>query len=111
MVRFKGRWSRTIDYGASLPLMVPGVVMATSLLYTYITFTLPGGFSIYGTLWIMAMAYVVYFLPGGGAPDDRPGGAVVRRPRARQPHLGRGQPGHHGPDRAAHPSARTAGGA
>jgi iron(III) transport system permease protein len=63
VVRFKGRWSRTIDYGASLPLMVPGVVMATSLLYTYITFTLPGGFAIYGTLWIMAMAYVVYFLP------------------------------------------------
>ena len=65
VVRFKGRWSRTIDYGASLPLMVPAVVMATSLLYTYITLDLPGGFSIYGTLWIMAMAYVVYFLPVG----------------------------------------------
>ena len=63
VVRFRSRWSRTIDYGASLPLMVPAVVMATSLLYTYITFKLPGGFSIYGTLWIMAMAYVVYFLP------------------------------------------------
>ena len=63
VVRFRSRWSRTIDYGASLPLMVPAVVMATSLLYTYITFSLPGGFSIYGTLWIMAMAYVVYFLP------------------------------------------------
>ena len=45
--------------------MVPAVVMATSLLYTYITLELPGGFSIYGTLWIMAMAYVVYFLPVG----------------------------------------------
>ena len=63
VVRFRSRWSRTIDYGSSLPLMIPGVVMATSLLYTYITLSLPGGIEIYGTLWIMAMAYVVYFLP------------------------------------------------
>ena len=62
-VRFRGRWSRFIDYGASLPLMVPAVVMATSLLYTYITLELPGGISIYGTLWIMGVAYVAYFLP------------------------------------------------
>ena len=52
-----------IDYGSSLPLMIPGVVMATSLLYTYITLTFPGGFRVWGTLWIMFMAYVVYFLP------------------------------------------------
>ena len=63
VVRFRGRWSRMIDYGSSLPLMIPGVVMATSLLYTYITLTFPGGFRVWGTLWIMFMAYVVYFLP------------------------------------------------
>ena len=63
VVRFKSRWSRMIDYGSSLPLMIPGVVMATSLLYTYITLTFPGGFRVWGTMWIMFMAYVVYFLP------------------------------------------------
>ncbi len=63
VVRFRSRWSRLIDYGSSLPLMIPAVVMATSLLYTYITLSLPGGFTIWGTLWIMAIAYIVYFLP------------------------------------------------
>ena len=63
VVRFRSRWSRMIDYGASLPLMIPAVVLATSLLYTYITLRLPGGFAIWGTLWIMGIAYAVYFLP------------------------------------------------
>lgn len=63
VVRFRGRWSRMIDYGSSLPLMIPAVVMATSLLYSYITLVLPGGFRFWGTLWIIGIAYVVYFLP------------------------------------------------
>ncbi len=63
VVRFRSTWSRFIDYGASLPLMIPAVVLATSLLYSYITLVLPGGFRVWGTLWIMAIAYVVYFLP------------------------------------------------
>jgi iron(III) transport system permease protein len=63
VVRYRSRWSRWIDYGASLPLMIPAVVLASSLLYSYITLTLPGGFTPWGTLWIMGIAYVVYFLP------------------------------------------------
>lgn len=63
VVRFKSRWSRMIDYGGSLPLMIPTVVLATSLLYTYITLRLPGGFTLWGTLWIMGIAYAVWFLP------------------------------------------------
>lgn len=62
-VRYKSRWSRLIDYGAALPLTVPAVVLGTSLLYSYITLRLPGGFSLWGTLWIMGIAYIVYFLP------------------------------------------------
>jgi iron(III) transport system permease protein len=63
VVRWPGRWSRFIDYGASLPLTVPSVVLGTSLLFSYIKLTLPGGARPYGTLWIMGIAYVVYFLP------------------------------------------------
>ncbi len=63
VVRWPGRWTRYIDYGASLPMMVPLTVLAMSLVYTYITLSFPGGFSPYGTLWIIGIAYVVYFLP------------------------------------------------
>jgi iron(III) transport system permease protein len=63
VVRFRSRWSRLIDYGASVPLMIPAVVLASSLLYSYITITFPGGFSPWGTLWIIGIAYTVYFLP------------------------------------------------
>ena len=63
VVRWPGRWTRYIDYGASLPMMVPLTVLAMSLVYTYITLSFPGGFSPYGTLWIIGGAYVVYFLP------------------------------------------------
>lgn len=62
-VRYRSRWSRLIDYAAALPLTVPAVVLGMSLLYTYITLRLPGGFSLWGTIWIMGLAYVVYFLP------------------------------------------------
>ena len=44
-------------------MMVPLTVLAMSLVYTYITLSFPGGFSPYGTLWIIGIAYVVYFLP------------------------------------------------
>jgi iron(III) transport system permease protein len=63
VARWPSRWSRFIDYGASLPLTIPVVVLGTSLVYSYITFTFPGGFTPYGTLWIMGMAYIVYFVP------------------------------------------------
>ena len=62
-IRFKSRWSRLLDYSSALPLTIPAVVLGTALLYSYITFSLPGGFRLWGTLWIMGMSYVVYFLP------------------------------------------------
>jgi iron(III) transport system permease protein len=62
-IRMRSRWSRALDLSANLPLTIPGVVLATALLFTYISFALPGGYHLYGTLWIMGMAYVIYFLP------------------------------------------------
>jgi iron(III) transport system permease protein len=46
-----------IDYVASLPMAVPGVVFATGLLWAYI------GTPVYASLALLAIAYVTYFLP------------------------------------------------
>jgi iron(III) transport system permease protein len=61
-VRDRSRWSRALDVGANLPLTVPGIVLATALLFTYISFRI-GSYHLYGTLWLMGMAYLIYFLP------------------------------------------------
>jgi len=63
VVRNPSRWSRGLDYSAALPLTIPAVVLATALLFTYISLELPGGFRVFSTLWILGMGYVVYFLP------------------------------------------------
>lgn len=52
---------RVVDYGASLPLAVPGVVFGVGLLWAYVKVPLP----IYGTLLIMLLAYVAKELPQG----------------------------------------------
>jgi len=50
-----------IDHLASLPLVFPGLVLGLAIMVCYLT--LPIG--IYGTLWIMLIAYVTRFLPYG----------------------------------------------
>jgi iron(III) transport system permease protein len=57
--RLPGRW--LIDNLASLPLVFPGLVLGLSIMICYLY--LPVG--IYGTLWIMLIAYVTRFLPYG----------------------------------------------
>jgi iron(III) transport system permease protein len=54
-----GRW--LIDNLASLPLVFPGMVLGLAIMVCYLTI----GPSIYGTLWIMLIAYVTRFLPYG----------------------------------------------
>jgi iron(III) transport system permease protein len=44
-----------------LPIGIPGIVLGVSLLWLYLTLPLP----IYGTLWILLIAYVTKFLPYG----------------------------------------------
>ena len=60
-VRSRVRGRRVIDFVVSMPLAFPGLVLGTSLLFLYLRAPLP----IYGTLWILLIAYVTQALPYG----------------------------------------------
>ncbi|MDR7420105.1 MAG: iron ABC transporter permease [Armatimonadota bacterium] len=57
--RPRGRW--LVDQMASLPVIFPGVVMGVALSWAYLRLPVP----IYGTLWILLLAYVTRYLPYG----------------------------------------------
>jgi iron(III) transport system permease protein len=57
--RFRGRWM--LDALASSPLAIPGLVLGVALLVVYLR--LPIG--VYGTLWILFIAYFTRFMPYG----------------------------------------------
>jgi iron(III) transport system permease protein len=57
--RLPGRW--VLDQLASIPLIFPGVVMGVALIWVYLTLPIP----IYGTVWILLIAYVTRYLPYG----------------------------------------------
>jgi iron(III) transport system permease protein len=57
--KIPGRW--LLDNLASLPLVFPGIVLGLSIMICYLM--LGGG--IYGSIWIMLIAYVTRFLPYG----------------------------------------------
>lgn len=57
--RIPGRW--VVDNLAFLPLAIPGLVLGVALLFVYLRFPLP----IYGTLWILFIAYFTRYMPYG----------------------------------------------
>jgi iron(III) transport system permease protein len=57
--RIPGRW--LLDNVASLPLVFPGLVLGLAIMVCYLTLDI----GVYGTLWIMFIAYVTRFLPYG----------------------------------------------
>jgi iron(III) transport system permease protein len=57
--KLPGRW--LLDNIASLPMVFPGIVLGLSIMILYLY--LPIG--VYGTIWIMLIAYVTRFLPYG----------------------------------------------
>src|SRR5262249_49662521 len=57
--KLPGRW--LLDNLASLPLGLPGLVLGLAIMVCYLTIDI----GIYGTLWIMLVAYVTRFLPYG----------------------------------------------
>jgi iron(III) transport system permease protein len=57
--RVPGRW--LLDNLASLPLVFPGLVLGLAIMVCYLTLDI----GIYGTLWIMFIAYLTRFLPYG----------------------------------------------
>jgi len=57
--RLPGRW--LLDNIASLPMVFPGIVLGLSIMILYLY--VPIG--VYGTIWILLIAYVTRFLPYG----------------------------------------------
>jgi iron(III) transport system permease protein len=57
--RLPGRW--ILDNIASLPMVFPGIVLGLSIMILYLY--VPIG--VYGTIWIMLIAYVTRFMPYG----------------------------------------------
>lgn len=57
--RARGRW--LLDDLSFLPLAIPGVVLGAALLFVYLRSPLP----VYGTLWLLLIAYVTRYLPYG----------------------------------------------
>ena len=56
------RWRRhLLDFVSSIPLAMPGPVLAVAMLWAY----LHEPFVLYGTLWILLVAYVTHYLPYG----------------------------------------------
>lgn len=57
--KLPGRW--LLDNIASLPLVFPGLVLGLAVMVFYLNFNV----GVYGTLWIMLIAYVTRFMPYG----------------------------------------------
>jgi len=50
-----------LDFVASLPVAIPGLVFAMGMAWAYIRFPV----AIYGTIWLLILAYVSHYLPIG----------------------------------------------
>jgi len=57
--RIPGRW--LLDNVASLPLVFPGLVLGLSIMIFYLNVDI----GVYGTIWIMFIAYITRFMPYG----------------------------------------------
>jgi iron(III) transport system permease protein len=57
--KLPGRW--LLDNMASLPMVFPGLVLGLAIMVFYLNFDI----GIYGTMWILFVAYVTRFLPYG----------------------------------------------
>lgn len=57
--RLPGSW--VLDFLAFVPITVPGIVLGMALILLYVAFPLP----IYGTIWLLLIAYVTRYIPYG----------------------------------------------
>jgi len=57
--RLPGSW--LLDFLAFVPITVPGIVLGMALILFYVAFPIP----IYGTIWVLLIAYVTRFIPYG----------------------------------------------
>ncbi|HWP58891.1 MAG TPA: iron ABC transporter permease [Candidatus Acidoferrales bacterium] len=61
IVRTSWRGKGLLDFLAFSPIAVPGLVMGIAILWLYLVIPVP----VYGTLWILLIAYVTKYLPYG----------------------------------------------
>ena len=61
VVRARARGASVLSGLTMLPIAVPGLILGVSLLFFYLRVPVP----IYGTLWILLIAYVTVFMPYG----------------------------------------------
>jgi iron(III) transport system permease protein len=59
VVRTKVRGRKLLDVVAFTPMAFPGIVLGLALLWMYLTLPIP----IYGTVWILVIAYVTKYIP------------------------------------------------
>ena len=59
VIRMRTRFSSMVEYAMVLPLGIPGIALGVGILSLWIL--VPGG--IYGTLWILLLAYVTAHIP------------------------------------------------
>jgi iron(III) transport system permease protein len=57
--KLPGSW--VLDFLAFVPITVPGIVLGMALILLYVAFPLP----IYGTIWVLLIAYVTRYIPYG----------------------------------------------
>ena len=57
--KLPGAW--ILDFLAFVPITIPGIVMGMALILLYVAFPIP----IYGTIWVLLIAYVTRFIPYG----------------------------------------------
>ncbi len=62
-ITVKTRWPgrQALDLVTFLPITIPGIVLGVSLIWVYLTLPIP----IYGTVWILLVAYLTRYLPYG----------------------------------------------
>jgi iron(III) transport system permease protein len=61
IVRSKWRGKGALDFLAFSPIAMPGLVLGIAILWLYLVLPVP----VYGTLWILLIAYVTKYLPYG----------------------------------------------
>jgi iron(III) transport system permease protein len=57
--RLPGSW--ILDFLAFVPITIPGIVLGMALILLYVAFPVP----IYGTIWVLLIAYVTRYIPYG----------------------------------------------
>ncbi len=60
-VRTKMRGRGVLESVTFLPITIPGIVLGVSLIWVYLTLPIP----IYGTIWVLLLAYITKYMPYG----------------------------------------------